>query len=56
MLLRGNSPWLRHGVTGASFIAYVAFDLPGLGYHSSYVQPDDIQFESHGVRVRDRLL
>lgn len=43
MLLRGNSPLLRHGVTGACFLAYVLFDLPGLGLQTAYVQPDDVR-------------
>ncbi len=43
LLLRGNSPLLRHGVTGACFLAYVVFDLPGLGFQTAYVQPDDVR-------------
>lgn len=43
LLLRGNSPLLRHGVTGACFLAYIMFDLPGLGFQTAFVQPDDVR-------------
>ncbi|MBI5926620.1 MAG: EAL domain-containing protein [Aquabacterium sp.] len=43
MLLRGNSLWLRHGVTGTCFVAYALFDLPGVGILTAYVQPDDLR-------------
>lgn len=43
LFLRGQHPWLRHGVTGAFMAAYVLLDVTSFGLSAAYVQPDDVR-------------